>query len=150
MMPGAIHPAPDSAQRVLDWIELHDLMSRYVHLVDHSAWDRLDEVFTDDAVVDYRNFAPYIPRLEGLAAIQDYFGSMEQPIAHHTVNSLITAAEDRDLRRITSKIVLVMRDRQIYVGEYRDRVARTDRGWRFTERLAARPFRLGNSLPVEL
>jgi hypothetical protein len=128
-------------------LDLQDLVSLYVHLVDHSAWDRLGEVLHQDAVIDFRNFAPYIPVLEGLPAIEKFFREMEHPIAHHGLNPLVTAGPDEGSHRVTSKILIVMRNKDVYVGEYRDVAVRTADGWRFTERVASRAHRLGKALP---
>ncbi|WP_216901534.1 nuclear transport factor 2 family protein [Nocardia alni] len=42
-----------SLQEISDRMEIQDLMVRYSHAVDTRQWDLLDEVFTDDAYIDY-------------------------------------------------------------------------------------------------
>src|SRR4051812_50064491 len=41
------------AQRLSDRIEIDDLLTSYTVAVDTGDWDRLDEVFTPDARIDY-------------------------------------------------------------------------------------------------
>src|SRR3954449_713116 len=41
------------AQRLSDRIEIDDLLTSYTVAVDTGDWDRLDEVFTHDAQIDY-------------------------------------------------------------------------------------------------
>lgn len=43
-------------QEISDRLELIDLMVRYSHAVDTRAWDDFDEIFTEDAVIDYTAF----------------------------------------------------------------------------------------------
>ncbi|MCF7550687.1 nuclear transport factor 2 family protein [Pseudonocardia sp. WMMC193] len=126
---------------------LQDVVSRYVHLVDHAAWDRLDEVFVPDAVVDFTNFAPYIPVLRGLPAIVEQFRGMKHPIAHHAVNVVVTGSPTEATRELTSKLLIVMEDHKVYVGEYRDVMTETPAGWRVQHRVGTRPFRVGGAPP---
>ncbi|MGW5160630.1 nuclear transport factor 2 family protein [Nonomuraea wenchangensis] len=41
------------ARELADRLEIADLLARYTRAVDSGSWDRLDEVFTEDAVIDY-------------------------------------------------------------------------------------------------
>ena len=40
-------------QTISDRIEIADLLTRYTRAIDTGEWDRLDEVFTPDAYIDY-------------------------------------------------------------------------------------------------
>lgn len=40
-------------RRLSDRFEIEDLLVRYTRAIDTGEWDRLDEVFTADAVIDY-------------------------------------------------------------------------------------------------
>lgn len=42
-----------SLQEISDRLEIQDLMVRYSHAVDTGQWDLLDDIFTDDAHIDY-------------------------------------------------------------------------------------------------
>jgi hypothetical protein len=37
----------------IDVIEVHQLLALYGHIVDDARWDRFEELFTSDAVLDY-------------------------------------------------------------------------------------------------
>jgi hypothetical protein len=115
-----------------------DLLSCYVHIVDDAKWESLDEVFTSDARCDYSDFAPWMTPLNGLEEIRERFSTMEHPIAHQTFNTLVDATTDEKSCTMRSKLLIVMANRKVYVGEYCDRAIRTDSGWKFSERIALR------------
>lgn len=121
-----------------DRLELLALPSRYVHLVDEERWDRLDVVFTADVRCDYRDFVPSLEPLDGLAAVQARFASVDQPLSHHTTDVLLVRAPEPDRCEIRSKVLVVGRDRRPYVGCYLDDAVRTDDGWRIAVRTARR------------
>ncbi|WP_219462620.1 nuclear transport factor 2 family protein [Nonomuraea rhizosphaerae] len=41
-------------REIADRLQIADLLARYGYAVDSGEWDLFDEVFTDDAVIDYR------------------------------------------------------------------------------------------------
>jgi hypothetical protein len=43
------------AQEIADRLEIADLLARYSRAIDSGEWDLLDEVFSPDAVIDYRS-----------------------------------------------------------------------------------------------
>jgi hypothetical protein len=45
--------APPDLQYLSDRLEIDDLVTNYTRAVDAGDWDRLDEVFTADATIDY-------------------------------------------------------------------------------------------------
>lgn len=67
--------------------EIVDLITRYTRAVDTSQWDRLADVFTEDAVLDYSSAGgsvsplaeaiPFIRNIEGFAAWQHTIGQVE-------------------------------------------------------------------------
>jgi hypothetical protein len=125
-------------------LELQQLVARYIHIVDDSVWRSLGQVFTDDAVCDYTAFG--IPLLRGLDEIVRAFSSMQHPIAHHAVNTLIEPGADASSLRLRSKMLLVMAADRLWSGEYRDLAVQTERGWRFAQRIAIRPARLRTTI----
>lgn len=40
-------------QEIADRLEIHEVLVRYTRAIDSGDWDRLDEVFTPDARIDY-------------------------------------------------------------------------------------------------
>ncbi|MFG1708952.1 nuclear transport factor 2 family protein [Nonomuraea sp. M3C6] len=41
------------AKEIADRLEISDLLARYTHAIDSGRWELLDEVFTEDATIDY-------------------------------------------------------------------------------------------------
>jgi SnoaL-like domain len=44
-----------SAEEISDRLELQDLLIRYSEAIDRRAFDELDDIFTEDAYIDYRD-----------------------------------------------------------------------------------------------
>jgi hypothetical protein len=42
-------------QELADRLEITDLLARYTRAIDSGRWDLLDDVFTPDAIIDYRS-----------------------------------------------------------------------------------------------
>jgi hypothetical protein len=122
-----------------EFVELQDLVNRYLFIIDDAAWDRLGEIFVEDAVVDYRDVDPNEPRLEGIDQIRTYFESLDPPVAHHSTNLMCEVGANEDERLLRSKMIAALRSGKLLFGEYRDRAVRTPDGWRFAERRSIRP-----------
>src|SRR3954471_4041517 len=67
-----------------DRLELHELPGRYGDAIDDRDWDRLDGIFTADAVFDLTDLGA--PRCEGLAAIKQFMDCDAQ----HTRKQMMT------------------------------------------------------------
>ncbi len=117
-------------------IEIHQLLGLYGHLVDAQEWERFDELFTDDAVLDYTGVrAPRI--FNGLDEIRDYFRDANHPSAHHVTNIVVLEVDDEV--RVHSKFFAPYTrashtPRRWYGGDYHDVVVNTSEGWRFRQR----------------
>jgi len=117
---------------VADRLEIEGVLALYGHLVDGQAWDRFDEVFTDDAVFDATVLQ--LPRLSPLSSIKEGFASMSHPVAHLTTNVVVERAATADEASVSSKFLCPLRGGKVLTGVYRDTVARTSGGWRIRER----------------
>jgi 3-phenylpropionate/cinnamic acid dioxygenase small subunit len=123
-----------------DIVLINQLLSHYGHLVDAQDWSRFDELFVDDAELDYRGVnVPDV--LHGLEAIKEFFRAANHPSAHYCTNVYVYQSDD-GLTRVKSKfLVPYTRDRheprRWYGGDYDDVVVRSDRGWRFQSRSCA-------------
>lgn len=42
-----------SQQEMSDRFEIEDLLKAYCHAIDRRDWDKLHDIFTDNAVIDY-------------------------------------------------------------------------------------------------
>jgi hypothetical protein len=119
-----------------DRLAIHELVSLHGHLVDACEFARLDELFTDDAVLDVEDFGLGTHR--GLKRIRelvvDFSASDRNPLAHHTTNPLVSQDEAGAVR-VLSKGLGVLADGRTGSAVYRDRVVKTPRGWRIAHRV---------------
>lgn len=127
---------------VEDVLALQRLQALYGHVMDARDWDALNQVFSDDAVVDFRPFD--LTLMEGLDAIRHDFGWIRHPFGHHVTNIVIDV--DGDTARMRSKILAVLDDGTAISGTYIDEARRTPAGWRLTHR-RGEPFSRRSSRP---
>jgi ketosteroid isomerase-like protein len=121
-----------------DILAIQDVVVRYGYLIDDRDWAAIDLVFTDDAVIDYRNqevqpprgLAPLIGRDEILRHFRDI---LTHPYQHMLVNHQIEDVSDDEVI-VRSKALLPIPGRAILDIEYRDVVVRTPQGWRIKQK----------------
>ena len=82
-----------------DRLELHELPGRYGDAIDDRAWDRLDDIFTTDAVFDLTDLGA--PRCEGLAAIKQF---MDQEAQHPRTHLMTNIYVDESAHRRAAEI----------------------------------------------
>ena len=120
----------------IDLIEIHQLLGQYGHVVDAAEWHRFDELFTEDAELDYTGVrVPDV--LHGRDAIVAFFASANHPSAHHATN--IVVSDDDGEVRVHSKFLAPYTrpshdPRRWYGGDYHDVVVATPDGWRFAHK----------------
>ena len=115
-----------------DFTELQQLLSRYCHIVDTTAWDQLDRIFTDDASV---TVVGIYPTATGIEALRELYARMNHPVAH-TSSSVFVVEDGDSTARLASKWVTVRAEGLTGTGVYEDIVVRTPAGWRIRERVA--------------
>lgn len=119
--------------RTDDFVEIHQLLARYCHVVDNEDWDRLSLIFADDAAVTVVGLHP---RTAGLDALRQLYSVvMRHPLAHHST-SVVVVRESDGRAELTSKWVTVRADGTTGSGVYEDIVVLTPDGWRIQERVA--------------
>ncbi len=116
-----------------DRIAIYELIALHGHLIDDGAFDRLDEVFTEDFVYDlsplgYGELLGRDALVEASLALGD-----ENPLAHHATNSLIATAS-ADAATVRSKGIGIRADGTSGSVIYEDRVVNTSTGWRIARR----------------
>ena len=125
-------------QELSDRQEIVDLITRYTRAVDTRSWDDLDEVFTEDAVLDYSPVGgpadvpavvkPWIE--QGLAGFDRYQHVIGQ------VSIELAGDRARATAYFTNPMVAVAPDggEQMWEvgGYYRHDLRRTEEGWRST------------------
>jgi hypothetical protein len=120
-----------------DIVMINQLLAFYGHIVDAKQWERFDELFLDDAVLDYTGVnAPQV--YEGVDAIRGYFRDANHPSAHHVIN--VYVYEEGGQTKVKSKFFVPFtrpthQPHRWYGGDYDDVVVETDRGWRFQRRV---------------
>ncbi len=113
-----------------DRLDIHELIARYGHLIDECRFDRLGEIFTEDAVFDLSDFDG--TRFEGLDDIIRMMEvSQQHPLGHHATNVVV---ESGDPVRVVSKGIGVGHGGRVGSVVYRDTLRRTVAGWRISER----------------
>ncbi len=139
-----------------DRLAIHDVIALHGHVADDRDWDRLDDLFTHDAVLDLEDFG--YGTLHGLQAIRDLSrGSQDdkgQPLGHHATNIIVVGqvgqdgqdGQDRQDRqdrqdgqdgegvRARSKALAVMADGTSGTAVYEDVLRREAHGWRISHR----------------
>lgn len=121
--------------QVADILAIHELLALYGHIIDEREWQRVDELFTSNAVYDMTAFG--LGRVVGAEAIRKLWSRPDaaHPLAHHATN--IVVSEDADgTVRVLSKGLGVGPNGRVGSVVYRDVVERTAAGWRFTIRTA--------------
>ena len=115
-----------------DRLELHELPGRYGDAIDDRDWDRLDQIFTADAVFDLTDLGA--PRLEGLDAIKRYMAEDANHPRTHTMTNIYVdeTAEGATLR---FRILALLPERRVGTASYYDDVVKTAEGWRVQNRV---------------
>lgn len=118
-----------------DIIEIQQLLAEYGNIIDEREWDRVPELFTDDAVYDTSDFGGG-GVLHGPGEIRDYWENVSRhPLAHHITNVVVREDDDGTVR-VFSKILGVGHRNKAGSATYRDVVQRTDAGWKIAHRIA--------------
>jgi 3-phenylpropionate/cinnamic acid dioxygenase small subunit len=124
-----------------DRLAIHDVIVLHGHVADDRDWDRLGELFTDDAILDLEDFG--YGTLHGLPALRDLSRASQddkgQPLGHHVTNIIVTG-RDGETARARSKALAVMPDGTSGTAVYEDILRREAHGWRISRRkVVARP-----------
>lgn len=144
-------------QEISDRREIDDLLVRYTHAIDSSAWDMLDDVFTPDAHIDYTAAGgakgSYPEIKQWLAKALGMFSYTMHLIGNTRVSF------DADGNGASSRTYCInpmgftnkdgsKNSFTCYV-HYVDKLVRTDAGWRIAERVEQEYYQDG-PLPGEL
>ncbi len=115
-----------------DRLELHELPGRYGDAIDDRDWDRLDQIFTTDAVFDLTDLGA--PRLEGLDAIKRYMAEDADHPRTHTMTN-IYVDETAQGAKLRFRILALLPERRVGTASYYDDVIKTPEGWRVQNRV---------------
>lgn len=122
-----------------DRLAIHEVIALHGHLSDAGAYERFDEVFTPDLVVDATALGlaplpaqdPSRPRLDMYIAAAHRHGP-DGPLAHHVTNVIVR--EDGDGALAWSKGIALNQDGSVASFTYEDQLVRTSQGWRIRHR----------------
>ncbi len=117
---------------VADRLELHELPGRYGDAIDDRDWDRLDRIFTEDAVFDLTDLG--VPLLEGLPAIKTFMDRDAQHPRTHTMTN-IYVDDTPDGVKLNFRIVALLPEGRVGTASYYDEVVKTPDGWRVKHRV---------------
>ena len=131
-----------SLQEVSDRLEIQDLIARYSYALDSRDFDALDELFTDDAVLDYTATGAIRGTLAEMKAFVANAFTMFAGTQHLTTQTMIQFDDDGNTAHARSACHNPMvfdgdlRPKMMIVGLwYVDTLVRTPDGWRFRERV---------------
>ena len=131
------------AQRLLaDRIAIDDLLTHYATLIDSRRFEELDQVFTFDAVLDYRSAGGIrgsFPEVrDWLASVLPTFSWTQHFVVNRAVE-LAPGADEANCRSLfhnPNSMEIEGRSWLFVVGgAYHDRLVRTDSGWRIRHRV---------------
>jgi ketosteroid isomerase-like protein len=140
----------DNERRAIEQ-DCERLIKHYVNLNDAQDWDSVAALYTEDA----RMGRPSQPGtfVEGRQAILAAFHARPPRAQRHVVSNVVVEVEGSTAARAFSVIVLyqgepaadgelpAMSANSPLIGWYRDRLVRTQEGWRFAERVGGLDFK---------
>jgi len=149
MAPGSLsvvrqydHRVTDAQRLLADRLEIDDLLTRYSTLIDGRRFDELDQVFTDDAVLDYRSAGGIrgsFPEVrDWLASVLPLFTWTQHLVVNRAVEVTPdgTEAAARSLFHNPNGAEIEGRPWLFVVGgAYHDTLVRTAAGWRIRRRV---------------
>ncbi len=145
-----------SAREFGDHVEVQQLVERYGLALDEKNYDLLDSVFTPDALLHYT-----MEDQETKASYGDWKEIFRQFLlpfywTSHLFSTPLVDFEGEQARstcRLIASHVQIRKDgeRNLWTvyGFYRDRLVRTDAGWRICERLFRGVHSEGEALPAD-
>jgi len=128
-------------QRLADRFEIEDLLAEYCHIIDTKQFDRLDDIFADDAWIDYTAMGGIAGNCDQIKAFLKQAMPAFPNTQHMISNHQIKLSGDRASGRI-----MCFNPMQMDLGEqgrpvfflglwYVDEYVRTGHGWRIQRRV---------------
>jgi len=138
----------DDERRAIE-ADCERLIKHYVNLNDAQDWPAVAALYTNDAV--FKRPSGGAP-IEGRAAILASFLARPPRVQRHVIANVVVEADDADYARAFCAILLYQGDpvpeglppmssSSPLVGWFRDKLMRTNEGWRFAERVGGLDFR---------
>lgn len=126
-------------QALADRFEIQDLLVAYTHAIDQKNFDALDEIFTDDAIIDYTEAGGAKGNLteikDYLARALEKFPSMQHMLGLPQIRITGDTAMARTLCFNPMVVDNAGASHVFFVGLwYDDTLRRTENGWRIVTR----------------
>lgn len=142
-----------SAGSLADKSEIEQLLYRYAWMVDERKWELIDQVFTEDATIDYVSTGGKAgPARETLQWLDRALAPW--PINMHVITNIAPEIEgDRATARSCFMAPMGRarpdgtQDIVTNAGYYLDKLVRTQRGWRISERTCKMTIMIGQLPP---
>jgi len=134
-----------SLQEISDRLEIQELLIRYSHCVDTHDWDGWEQVFTDDAVIDYTEMGGPRGSVKETRNFLETTMPMFSSTQHMLGNTVLEFDADQcRARTICHNPMVLDRDGQPHLFVcglwYRDLLVRTPDGWRIKDRYEERSY----------
>ncbi|GGF19467.1 nuclear transport factor 2 family protein [Subtercola lobariae] len=119
-----------------DRYEITETLALHAHISDENQLDRLEELFTPDAVYDMTasGMGAFTGMDEIRAAAAGMAHSGHAPLAHFVTNIVITGTDDTEAAAL-SKGLMIMADGSPHAVTYADTLRRHDGRWRISRRV---------------
>jgi len=120
-------------QVCVDRMNILQLFARYCHIVDDCTWEKLPEVFAEDAILDYSSLGESVQGLptrmngvgEFMAFLTATMAGMGPGLTHFMTNHLITVRGDEAYIISHNHVLNIPQG-----GHYTSHARRTPEGWR--------------------
>jgi hypothetical protein len=120
-------------QVCVDRMDILQLFAKYCHIIDDCTFEKLPEVFTEDAVLDYSSLGDTVrgrrTRMHGVGEFMEFLtdtmAEMGPGLTHFMTNHLITVRDD-EADIVSHNHVLNIPQG----GHYTSHARRTPEGWR--------------------
>lgn len=135
-----------SLQEISDRLEIQELLVRYSDTVDRRDWDGWEEVFTEDAVIDYTEMGGPRGSVKETRAFLEKAMPMFSSHQHMIGNTVLELDGDTAKARTICFNPMVMpqdggEPHVFFCGLwYRDVLVRTPTGWRIKDRYEERSY----------
>lgn len=135
-----------SLEQISDRLEIEDLITEYSDAIDMQQVDRLDDIFTSDAFIDYSAFNGAVGSYPEVKAFLSEALPVFKNSQHMIANYKITLDGDRALGKIMcfNPVELDLKDQDVpvfFLGLwYLDEYIKTDKGWRICKRVEQKSY----------
>jgi ketosteroid isomerase-like protein len=135
---------------IQDRLDISETLARHAYIMDTNQLDRLEELFSPDAVYDMSATASGLGAFRGIDAIRVAAGRMAEsgraPLAHFVTNIIATSTAE-GTATVQSRGLMIMADGSVHAVTHDDVLQRGGGLWRISRR-AITPLGLPATAPV--